>query len=103
MLRGMKAAFGQGDLRMRLRRQKSSAVEDITAEWLAEFDRRIALLEAATANWEAETRGPAQCPAVAKLLSKSRTRSRSLCLGSAEPNAADLAWGQLCGLPAMKQ
>ena len=54
MLRGMKAAFGQGDFRMRLRRQKSSAVEDITAEWLAEFDRRIALLEAATANWEAE-------------------------------------------------
>ena len=54
MLRDMKAAFGQDDLRMRLRRQKSSAVEDITAEWPAEFDLRTALLEAATANWEAE-------------------------------------------------
>ena len=54
MLRGIKAAFGQGGLGMRLRRQGSTAVEDITAEWLAELDRRIAGLEAATASWEAE-------------------------------------------------
>jgi hypothetical protein len=63
MLRDMKAAFGQDDLRMRLRRQKSSAVEDITAEWPAEFDRRTALLEAAMANWEAELADRPQCPA----------------------------------------
>ena len=54
MLRGIKAAFGQGGLGMRLRHQGSTAVEDITAEWLAELDRRIAGLEAATASWEAE-------------------------------------------------
>jgi hypothetical protein len=54
MLRGIKAAFGPGGLGMRLRRQGSTAVEDITAEWLAELDRRIAGLEAATASWEAE-------------------------------------------------
>jgi hypothetical protein len=52
MLCGIKAGFGQGGLR--LRRQGSTAVEDITAEWLDELDRRIAELDAATASWEAE-------------------------------------------------
>lgn len=39
MLRGIKPVF-EGGLGMRLRRQGSTAVEDITTEWLAELDRR---------------------------------------------------------------
>ena len=73
MLRGIKAAFGQGGLGMRLRRQGSTAIEDITAEWLAELDRRIAGLEAATASWEAELadRSNAQRGGIAVALKRS--------------------------------
>ena len=72
MLRGIKAAF-EGGLGMRLRRQGSTAVEDITAEWLAELDRRIAGLEAAIASWEAELAGRSNARTVGLLLLSKRS------------------------------
>ena len=70
--RGKKAAF-EGGLGMRLRRQGSTAVEDITAEWLAELDRRIAGLEAAIASWEAKLAGRSNARTVGLLLLSKRS------------------------------
>ena len=72
MLRGIRAAF-EGGLGMRLRRQGSTAVEDITAEWLAEVDRRIAWLEAAIASWEAQLAGRSNARTVGLLLLSKRS------------------------------
>jgi hypothetical protein len=54
MLRGMKAAFGEGGLAMWSVHDDSTAVEEITADWLAELDLRIARLQAAVIYWETE-------------------------------------------------